>query len=123
MSYVLDTTVLIDHLRNDPSATRFLFGLTEVPWCCELTRTEVVRGLRSAERAGAERLFAQLEWVPVTERLAREAGELGRRYRRRHPGISTIDLVIAAAANDLQLPVATHNVRHFPMFRGLRPPY
>ncbi|MGQ0617884.1 MAG: type II toxin-antitoxin system VapC family toxin [Acidimicrobiia bacterium] len=120
---MLDTTVLIDHLRRDRAATQFLVALSAVPWCSELTRVEVTRGLRSAERADAERLFAQLGWMPVTERLARAAGELGRRFRRSHTGISTVDLVIAATATDLGLPVATQNVGHFPMFRGLRPPY
>jgi len=33
------------------------------------------------------------------------------------------DLLIAATAGQLNLPLATTNVRHFPMFTGLKPPY
>jgi predicted nucleic acid-binding protein len=120
---VLDTTVLIDVLRGDQPAVNWLSRVAEVPRCSELTRIEVLRGLRSAERAAAERLFGALVWVPVLEPIAREAGELGRRYRRSHNGIGTVDLVVAATANQLGARVATANVRHYPMFRGLRSPY
>ena len=37
--------------------------------------------------------------------------------------MATADLVIAASALELGLDLATLNVRHFPMFEGLRPPY
>lgn len=120
---MLDTTVLVDNLRKRSEATDWLTGLAVVPIASEVTRTEVIRGLRSAERAAAEQLFADLDWVPVTESIARLAGELGRRYRRSHQRIGVADLVVAATAQRLRADLATHNVRHFPMFRGLRPPY
>ncbi len=47
----------------------------------------------------------------------------GRRHRRRHVGIGVADLMIAATAQHSGLKLATTNVRHFPMFRGLKPPY
>ena len=120
---VLDTTVLIDHLRRSPAAVAFLRALVEPPFCSELTRVEIVRGLESAERSAAERLFGLLVWVPVGETVARRAGELGRSYRRSHPGISTTDLIIGATALELGVSLATTNVRHYPMFKGLRAPY
>lgn len=120
---VLDSTVLIDHLRDLPEASTFLARLTEAPLCSEVTRSEIIRGLRSAERSTAERLLALIGWVPVGEAIARRAGELGRQYRRTHPGIGTTDLLVAATAFELDETLATANVKHFPMFRGLRPPY
>lgn len=71
----------------------------------------------------AERLFSDIEWIPLDEAIARRAGELGRRWRRSHPGIGTPDLIVAATAEQLGAEPATHNVRHFPMFKGLRAPY
>lgn len=121
-SVVLDTTVLIDHLRGTDRASSWLLGLPESPHCSEVTRTEILQGLRSPERAAAEALFAGIGWVPVDEQVSRLAGELGRRYRRSH-GIGAVDLIVAATAQLLGVPVATQNVRHFPMFVGLRPPY
>ena len=58
---------------------------------------------------------------PLTVLLG--AGELGRACRRSHHGIGTVDLVIAATVQELGLELATGNVKHFPMFPGLRPPY
>lgn len=123
MSFVLDTTVLIDSLRGDRAAISWLLGLNERPSCSEVTRVEIIRGLRSAERADAEQLFTSLGWVPVSEPVARRAGDLGRRFRRSHAGIGTNDLIVAASAIDQGLTVATTNVKHFPMFKGLRRPY
>lgn len=79
--------------------------------------------MRSAERRAAERLFALIEWIPVSEAIARRAGELGRRWRRSHPGIGVADLAIAATAEQVDGTVATRNLKHFPMFRDLRAPY
>lgn len=123
MSAVLDTTVLIDVLRGHGAAVDYVLKLEQVAACSEVTRVEVVRGLRSDERRSAERLFQHLRWVSVDEAISRAAGELGRRLRRSHSGIGVADLIIAATAEELGLPLATTNVRHFPMFRGLRPPY
>jgi predicted nucleic acid-binding protein len=123
MSVVFDTSVLLDILRNDPAALDYARGVQEVPACSEVTRVEVMRGLRSAEREGVEQLFRALRWVPVDEPLARRAGELGRRWDRHRPGISLADLVVAATAEHVDAELATTNVRHFPMFEGLRAPY
>jgi hypothetical protein len=120
---VVDTTVLVDHLRGRRQAHDYLASLADVPICSEVTRVEILTGLRSQERKAAERLFAVVDWVPVNEEIARRAGELGRRYRRSHPGLSLADLVVGATAMELGGRVATLNVRHFPMFPRLQPPY
>ena len=119
---VLDTTVLIDVLRGDVAAKRWLAGMDEVPTCSEISRIEVIRGLRSAERSAAETLFAGLDWAEVTQPIARLAGELGRQYRAAH-GLAVADLVIAATTRHVGAVLATHNLRHYPMFTGLAAPY
>lgn len=123
MTALLDTSVVIDLLRGYEPALRFAENLDEVPSCSELTRVEVLRGLRSSERAPADRLLRSVRWTDVDEPIARRAGELGRRWRRSHSGLSVADLIIAASAEELGAELATCNVRHFPMFPGLRPPY
>ena len=97
--------------------------MLQIPTCSEITRVEVLQGLRSPERRAAEALFATLSWADIDEGIARRAGELGRRWRRSHPGLAVVDLVIAATALELGQPLATLNVRHFPMFPRLKPPY
>ena len=123
MSTVIDTSLIIDILRGLPTAVDYVERLEDVPACSEITRVEVTRGLRSAERVPAERLFQQLRWVPLDEPIARRAGELGRKWRKSHPGISSPDLVVAATAEQLGADLATGNVRHFPVFTRLQPPY
>ncbi|MGI8758030.1 MAG: type II toxin-antitoxin system VapC family toxin [Acidimicrobiales bacterium] len=121
--WVLDTTVLVDHLRALSAATSWLLGLDDVPLASELTRVEVIQGLRSDEVRAAEQLFAEIDWLPVTEPIARVAGELGRRYRPSHGGIGVVDLVVAATALGAEATLATANVRHYPMFPHLAAPY
>lgn len=123
MSIVLDTTVLVDHLRGSAAAGEYIAALGAPPTCSEVTRIEILRGLRSEERRGAERLFALITWAPVDDEVARRAGELGRRWRQSHPGIGVPDLAIAATAELLEAQLGTQNLKHFPMFEGLRAPY
>ena len=123
MSIVLDTGVLVDHLRGVDSATGYLASLATAPSCSEISRIEVIQGLRSSERQAAARLFGLITWVPVTEEVARRAGELGRRWRRSHSGIGVADLAIAATAEEIGTGLATRNLKHFPMFADLRVPY
>ncbi|HEY8730427.1 MAG TPA: type II toxin-antitoxin system VapC family toxin [Candidatus Limnocylindria bacterium] len=119
---VLDTTVLIDLLRGRASALEYLRSLTDVPACSEVTRVEVLRGVRHRERDAVERLMRTMRWIGLDEQIARRAGALGRTWRRSH-AIATADLVIAATAQELGAELATSNTRHYPMFEGLRPPY
>lgn len=120
---VLDTTVLVDHIRGSEAARAYLRGLRDLPACSEVTRTELLRGIRSGERRATDSLMANLQWISVDERISRRAGELGRRYRRSHSTIGVADLLIAATVELSAGELATSNVRDFPMFKGLRPPY
>lgn len=121
--YLLDTSVLIDVLRGSRPALDWLEQLDEVPLCSEVTRVEILRGVRSPERTKTERLIDSLRWAPVDETISRRAGELGRRHRRSHRGIGVADLLIAATTLTFGATLATANVRHYPMFRGLEAPY
>lgn len=123
MNVVLDTSVLVDHLRSSKPAADYLAGLEERPFCSEVSRIEVIQGLRSAERRSAEKLFALIDWVAVSQEVARRAGDLGRRWRRSHPGIGVADLAIAATVEHVDGSLATRNLKHFPMFDGLHAPY
>lgn len=120
---LLDTSILIDVLRGSQAAAAWLVGLGEVPTCSELTRAEVLRGVRSPERSRTERLLSSLRWVAVDEPISRRGGELGRQYRRSYPGLSIVDFLIAATALLLDAELATANARHYPMFAELTAPY
>jgi predicted nucleic acid-binding protein len=120
---LIDTTVVIDLLRAYGPAHNYVLRLDAVPAASEITRIEVLRGVRSGERRLTDRLLSTFQWFPVDEAIARRAGDLDRRRRASHRGLATADLVIAATALEHGLALATLNVRHFPMFEALEPPY
>lgn len=84
---------------------------------------EITGGMRSGARSDVARLLASLQVQAVTEEVGQRAGELMRRHRRSNVGIGLADYLIAATADLGGHDLATLNVRHFPMFRGLRPPF
>lgn len=124
---LVDTDVLIAHLRGIPAARDWLVAArTQAggPLAASVvTATEILGGMRSPERAGVARLLATFRLQPVNEVVARRAGELMREHRRSHAAIGLGDYLVAATAKVLGLELATLNVKHFPMFEGLRPPF
>lgn len=122
---LVDTTVAIDHLRGHEQATALLLDLAarEALIASEVTRFELLVGLRPDEEAAMERYFRLLTWIPVDEEVARKAGALARRYRREFPGIDDVDYLIAATAVSVDADLLTLNVRDFPMFPNLQHPY
>ena len=126
MAIVLDTNVLIDHLRGHSAAIAAFdqaVASRDRVSASVLTRVEVLRGMRAGEEQAVFRLFARVDWIAVDMELADRAGELANAYNRSHPGIDAVDFVIAATAERLNARVWTHNLKHFPMFPGLRRPY
>ena len=123
MTVLLDSDVLVDYLRGLPAAGGYVDGLAVTPTCSEVTRVEVLRGMRSHERRVTERFLATIRWVGVDQEISTRAGDLGRRFGRSHGTLGVADLVIAAMSEQLGFPLATLNVRHFPMFQGLEPAY
>lgn len=121
---LFDSTVLVAHLRGDERATRLLTGVpTEERLASVLSRIEIEGGMRRGERAGVATLFGALRLLPVTDAVARRAGEHLRRFRRSHPGIDVVDYALAATAELHEARLATLNVKHFPMCKGLRRPW
>lgn len=125
MTAVVDTSVLIDYLRGHSGAAEVLEherggGPLHAS---EITRLEVLAGMRSGEETVTRSLLATLIWHPVDAEIAERAGELGRRWLPSHRTIDGADLAIAATVLRADARLLTRNVKHFPMFVGLRTPY
>jgi hypothetical protein len=121
---LLDTSVVIDFLRNAPPAVAVVdAALSEGIAASEITRFEVLSGMQTEEENATEMFFALLDVLPVVESVARRGAELAQRYRRSHEGIEDGDYLIAATALELGATLLTTNVRHYPMFAGLEPAY
>jgi len=125
MPTLIDSDVFIDVLDGDDRAIEFLVRARRSDAILSVTpvRTEVLGGLRVEQVRPAMRLLGLVQWLDVTVELADVAAGLTRRHRPAHSGIGVVDYILAAAAIEVDGIVATRNVRHFPMFPGLQPPY
>lgn len=116
MTYVLDSTLIIDHTHGDPHALAMmerLFAEAGELYTCDAITCEVLSGGTPEGRAGIRRLLDALEYVALDPDGARWAGE--RRAERpsaiarRHLG----DALIAAVAWRMGATVVTRNARDF----------
>ena len=125
VTVLVDTSVLIDYLRGDGRAAGVLEQERDAEplHASEITRLEVLAGMRAAEEEATRALLTTLHWHPVDAEVAEEAGTLGRRWLPSHHTIDGADLAIAATAIRIGAELLTRNVRHFPMFPGLHAPY
>ena len=126
MRLLVDTSILIDHLRGVTGAVDLLTDAVAAGdelWSTTVVRTEVLAGMRTGEEPSTHKLLDALRWQQVTVEIADRAGELARRYMKAYPGVDTIDYLVAATAEDRGAQLRTLNVKHFPMFSDLVPAY
>ena len=125
MTVLVDTSVVIDYLRGRAGAVQLLEEerAADVLHASEITRVEVLAGMRPAEEGPTRTLLSTLVWHAVDVVVAEEAGSLGRRWLPSHDAIDAADLVIASTAMLIGGRLLTLNVRHFPMFPDLLPAY
>jgi predicted nucleic acid-binding protein len=125
MAVLVDTSVIVDFLRGHHGAEQVLeeARLTAPLHASEMTRLEVLAGMRENEESGTRLFLSLFQWHPVDTMIAELAGELGRRWLPSHRSIDSADLAIAATAMALGCPLLTCNVKHFPMFADLKKPY
>ncbi len=122
---LLDTNVLVDYLRGSAAARHAIEvrGARDDLAASEVTRIELLAGMRPGEEDALAELARGLAWVPVDEHVATRAGQLAQTWHRSHKGIELADYAIAATARVLGAELWTRNVRHFPMFPDLEAPY
>lgn len=120
---LLDSCVIIDVLRGRKAALAFVSNLPDTPSLSVITVTEIVAGIRDrTERRQIDRLFENYRIHDVDLEIAGLAGDYVRQYGRSH-AVDPVDALIAATAKLRDLPFATLNLKHFPMFSGLEKPY
>ncbi len=85
MRLVLDTSVLIDHLRGRPTAaTELIPGAIargDELWSSYVVRAELLAGMRAEEEVATRDLLRLVSWVDVDESVSEAAGAL---YCRPH---------------------------------------
>ncbi len=120
---LLDTCVVIDVLRGNEAGRAFVKGFSEPPSVSVLTATELHAGIRDlGELRRVEAALQSYLVINIGLEIATLAGDYVREYGRSH-GVAPIDALIAATAKHSGLELATLNLKHFPMFKGLTRPY
>ena len=117
---LVDTDVLIWHLRGYAQATRRLDELGKLTLSA-VSYLELLQGMRNkAELAAVKKMlqFRAAAVLPVTEAITQHAIELMESLTLSH-GLQLGDALIAATALSHGLPLFTANVKHFSAIEGL----
>ena len=115
--YLLDSCVLIRHLRRHQPTTDLVSALVleGQVGIATISRTEIIEGMRKHEREATMRLLDSLPAYPLDVAIADMAGEYIRRYRAQGITLDKPDAIIGATAVLHDLVLVTYNQKHFPM--------
>ena len=116
-SFLLDTDVLIDHLRKKKNALDFLSNEIEegsLLFVSVISRVEIFAGMRRGEEDAVNSLFDLITPIEVDVNIADKAGEYLRKFSKSH-ALNIGDAIIAATTSEMTLKLITKNVKHYPM--------
>lgn len=115
MSYILDTTVLIDWAGGHhgvEGVVERVFRETDLVYTCDVITCEALSGGTDEERALIRRILRTLEYLALDPEGADHAGEL-RQMSGRTSATTLGDALIAALAWRLGAAVVTRNAADF----------
>ena len=116
-SLLLDSDILIDHLRKIPNALEYLqmeFDGGSLLFISVISRTEILSGVRKGEEGTIQSLFDLLIPVEVDTAIADRAGEYMKKFAKSH-SLTIGDAIIAATAREMSGILVTRNIKHYPM--------
>ncbi|TVR67246.1 MAG: type II toxin-antitoxin system VapC family toxin [Spirochaetaceae bacterium] len=122
MNTVLDTSALISFLRGEESghAVKSILHANEalVPAICVY---EMLAGVRSRKhKEDRSNLLDLVTIVPLDRIIAQRAADLFTKLRSQGITLDNEDLLVAATALTLSVPILTFNRRHFQNIPGVR---
>ena len=118
---LVDTDVLIWHLRGYPQAARRLDHLPRLTLSV-MSYLELLQGMRNkAELAAVQKMLAlrNADVLPLTPALCERADSLMETLALSH-GLQAADALIAATAIEHGLTLLSRNVKHFSAVEGLQ---
>ena len=123
MAYLIDSDVLIWHLRGHEPTVQLLRTLAQgsreekvVSLGCSVVSVFEVRvGMHPEEKASTEKLLSALERYPVGEGIAQKAADYYRAFAKQGITLHIADLIIAATAAEYELTLVSYNWEHFLM--------
>ena len=115
--YLLDTTIIIDHLRGDKKVNSYLEKIGQrgdIAGCCCINIAEIYSGMLEKEAEKTDRFINSLYYYEVTREISKVAGKLRQKYQKKGKTIATTDIIIGAAALIYDLILVTKNIKHYP---------
>ena len=116
MTFLLDTSIVIDVLRTRNNRRVLLIELTRQGHLLSTSAVsiaEVHAGMRPNERQTTESFLAQLHCHPITATIASRAGDLKNSFARQGITAGLPDMLVAATAMEHNLTLITDNRKHF----------
>ena len=119
--YLLDTGLVLRHLRGQRRVVRLLSGLGKMGRLSvsAITRLEVHAGMQPDERYATNKLLSCFITYDMNRELADRAGDLIRESQDRHVALGVPDAIIAATALTHGLALVTLNQADFEGIPGL----
>jgi hypothetical protein len=122
-SILVDTDILIDFLRGNKKAFAFIGEFFSQIILSPIVVAELYAGVKGTdERSALEDFLNHLHVVPLTAEIAKLGGLYRRDFGKSH-GVGLADAILAATAKAENAELKTLNVKHYPMFGGLKPAY
>ncbi|MBD3345009.1 MAG: PIN domain-containing protein [Chitinivibrionales bacterium] len=120
---LVDTDIVIEFLRGNNQAVPWFKAESKSICFSVITVAEIYAGIRGRkEETEIDRLFSIFPVFAATNEIARVAGNFVNKYRPSH-SVEIPDAIIAATCFISGAELCTLNVKHYPMFKGLKPPY
>lgn len=119
--YLLDTGLVLRHLRGQRRAVQFLRGLSQSGRLsvATVTRLEVHAGMKQDERHATQKLLSRLTTYDLDRAIADKAGDLISLGKNSGQNLSVPDAIIAATAISNALTLVTLNLDDFKHVAGL----
>jgi predicted nucleic acid-binding protein len=120
-AYLLDTGLVLRHLRGHQRTVQLLRGLGKMGRLsiASVTRLEVHAGMLPEERYPTQKLLARLATIDLDREIADRAGDMIAASRSANKVLAVPDAIIAATAIDHGLTLVTLNWEDFQYIAGL----
>ena len=119
---LLDTDVVIDFLKGVNKAVKYIKSHSDEIVLSVITVSELYAGVKDDERQELDEFIDLFPIFAVTTEIAKKGGLHKRDYFKSH-NVGLADGIIAATTETHDVDLKTLNTKHYPMLKGLKPPY
>jgi len=122
-SILVDRDVFVDFLRGYNKAVAFVNNYSSQIILSSIVIAELYAGTKgNNEITVLDDFISLFRVIPLTSEIAKLGGLYKRDFGKSH-GVGLADAIIASTAKSEKAKLKTLNVKHYPMFSGLKPAY